>query len=214
MKMVVFDLDGTLLDTSLGIFNSVRYVEKELGLVPVEDEELKRFLGPPPKEMYKKIYCLDEDTAREAVKRHREYGRTSAIFEAKIYDGIIMLLKKLRQSGYLLGVATLKRQEVAEKILEQFGIINFFDIVVGMDEDESYTKCMIIRKAMQHMQAEEVVMIGDSLYDFEGAQVAGVEFIGVLYGFFFKEGQEYPFKTALRPEEILAHIEANSLYTE
>ena len=78
MKMVVFDLDGTLLDTSPGIFNSVRYAEKELGLVPVREEELKKFLGPPPKEMYKKIHGLDEKTALMAVRKHREYGGTTA----------------------------------------------------------------------------------------------------------------------------------------
>lgn len=202
MKMVIFDLDGTLLDTSPGIFNSVRYAERELGLVPVREDELKKFLGPPPKEMYKKIYGLDEETASAAVKKHREYGGTTAIFEARVYDGIRTLLKKLRQEGYLLGVATLKRQDIAEKILTNFDLVHFFDIVVGMDERESYTKCMTIRKAMQSVQAKEAVVIGDSLYDFEGAQEAGVEFIGVLYGFFFKEGEEYPFKCVSRPEEV------------
>lgn len=72
-----------------------------------------------------------------------------------------------------------------------------------MDEEESYTKCVTIQKAMENMCVNKAVFVGDSLYDFEGAQKAGIEFIGVLYGFGFVKGEAYPFKRVSVPGELL-----------
>lgn len=204
--MVIFDLDGTLLDTSRGIFNSVRYVEKELNLIPILEEDLRKFVGPPPKEMYKKIYGLDDMMALKAAKKHRQYGAERAVYEAEAYDGIKEVLAELRQRGYKLGVATLKKQDIAEAVLKNFEMSHFFDAIVGMDENESYTKCMTITKAMETVSARKAIVVGDSVYDFEGAQLAKTEFIGVLYGFGFAEGEKYFFKTVSSARELLKII--------
>ncbi|MBD5497017.1 MAG: HAD-IA family hydrolase [Lachnospiraceae bacterium] len=201
---IIFDLDGTLLDTSAGIFHSVRYAEKELGLTPIPEADLKKFVGPPPKEMYREIYGLNEQKALAAAKKHREYGASRAVYEAKVYDGMEEVLCRLRQEGFKLGVATLKKQSIAEAVLKNFSLYAYFDQIVGMDEDESYTKCMTIQKAMKNMSAQKAVIVGDSLYDFMGAQEAGTAFIGVLYGFGFKEGESYPFKSISMPAELPA----------
>ena len=94
-EMVLFDLDGTLLDTSPGIFGSVRYAEAQMGLKPINDSELGKFVGPPPKEMYKQIYGLSEDAALLATEAHRRYGIEKAVYEACIYEGIENTLKTL-----------------------------------------------------------------------------------------------------------------------
>lgn len=201
---IIFDLDGTLLDTSAGIFHSVRYAEKELGLSPIPEADLKRFVGPPPKEMYREIYGLDEQTALAAARKHREYGASRAIYEAMVYEGMEEVLCRLRREGFKLGVATLKKQSIAEAVLKNFSLYAYFDQIVGMDEEESYTKCMTIRKAMKNMCVRKAVVVGDSLYDFTGAQEAGTEFIGVLYGFGFRKGESYPFKSISRPAELLS----------
>ena len=130
-----------------------------------------------------------------AAKKHREYGIHKAIYEAKVYPGITKTLGELRAKGVGLAVATLKKQEIAETILRNFGLVDYFRAVVGMDASESLTKSMTIREAMKLMHSSEAVMIGDTEYDYAGAVEAGVDFIGVLYGFGFRAGTDYHFRT-------------------
>ena len=205
-NLVIFDLDGTLLDTSKGIFNSVRYAENQMGFTKINDELLKRFVGPPPKLMYMKQYGIDEETALKAAKKHREYGRTKAVFEAEVYEGMEDVLNKLKSNGYKLAVATLKSQAIAETVLENFGLEKYFDCIVGMDVNETLTKSMTIKLAMQNTEiCDKAVMIGDSPYDYEGALEANVDFIGVTYGFGFedKEASNYEFDVAKTSRDIL-----------
>lgn len=194
-KLVIFDLDGTLLDTSNGIFNSVRYVEQHMELRPIKNEQLRDFVGPPPKLMYMKIYGLDESTAFKAAQKHREYARTHAIYEAQIYPGVIELLHVLKEDGYKLAVATLKEQKVAEKILSYFNLSRFFDVVVGMDENETFTKARTIveiKKAVQ--DNEKSVLIGDTIYDLSGATEFQMDFIAATYGFGFSKDSDIKYK--------------------
>lgn len=203
--LILFDLDGTLIDTSNGIFNSVRYTEKQMGFDPIPDSKLKEFVGPPPKMMYQSTYSIDEQTALKAAKYHREYGREKAIYEATVYTGIVQLLETLKNKGFMLGVATLKSQSIAERILMIHGLFQLFDCIVGMDTDESLTKQDIIKIAMKRMNSRRTLLIGDSQYDYDGAVKAGVDFIGVLYGFGFKDkSEEYP--TIERPQELFENI--------
>lgn len=185
--LVIFDLDGTLLDTSPGIYNSVRYAERKLGLARIPDGRLREFVGPPPKEMYRKIYGLDDEAALQAAKYHREYGRTKAIYEASVYPGIEDVLKWLKSMNVKLAVSTLKSQKIAETILENFALWNYFDSVAGMDDSESMTKCQTILKAIEEtgIPGNRAVMVGDSRYDLDGAEEAGVDFVEVMYGFGF-----------------------------
>ncbi len=188
-QLIIFDLDGTLLDTSQGIFNSVRYAEKELNLVPIAESRLKEFVGPPPKKMYKLIYNLSEDLVQRAVQLHREYGKLHAIFEAKVYSGIVEVLQRLREKEYKIGVATLKSQHIAEKILQNFDLSKYFDVIVGMDEAETLTKAKTLMMVMDKVKVEnveDVVLVGDSEYDLIGANEVGISFIPALYGFGFK----------------------------
>lgn len=202
-ELIIFDLDGTLLDTSPGIYNSVRFAEHQMGFAPIPDSRLSEFVGPPPKSMYMKVYGVNEETALEAAKRHRQYGRERAVYEAKVYPGIKSLLKRLKEKGYKLAVSTLKSQGIAEKVLENFELYSYFDTIVGMDERESLTKCDTIKIAIQNTATEGAVcMIGDSQYDYEGAVQAQVDFIGVLYGFGFDKEKKYNFTTVESVEEL------------
>lgn len=193
MKLVTFDLDGTLVNTSPGIYNSVRFAESKMGLTPIPDSDLRKFVGPPPKKNYMELYGLSEEDAFEATKYHREYGSTKAFMEADVYEGIPELLDALKEAGYKLSVATLKNEKIAHQVLEHAGIADKFDTIVGMDDNESRTKCDTIHIGMQRTGCEDCVLIGDSQYDYEGALAAGVKFIGATYGFGFEPDAEYPF---------------------
>lgn len=183
-ETIIFDLDGTLLDTSPGIFNSVRFAEKQLGFTPISDDQLRVFVGPPPKQMYQTVYGADEEIAAKATAFHRQYSREKAIYEAAIYPGMKETLTDLKQQGYKLAVATLKGQKIAEKVLQIHGLHDFFDSIVGMDEAESFTKCKTIQVAMAETKTTgKVLMVGDSEYDYIGACEANVDFVGAVYGF-------------------------------
>lgn len=205
--LVLFDLDGTLLDTSLGIFHSVRYAEKKMGFEAIGDKQLVQFIGPPPKMVYKKLYNISDEDALKATKYHREYGMGQAIYEAKVYDNIVEILKYIKSGKAKIGVTTLKTQNIAEKILDNVGIGRLFDVIIGMDESESLTKCDIIKLAINRTSTTgSVLMVGDSQYDYDGAMNAGIEFIGVLYGFGFERGKQYPFKTVESVKELLNYV--------
>lgn len=205
--LLIFDLDGTLLDTSQGIFNSVRYAEEHMGFNAVEDSVLRQFVGPPPKLIYQKVYNVSEEIALEATKKHREYAKTKAICEAKPYPKVRETLSRLKNSGYKLAVATLKSQTIAETVLRVNGLYDLFDVIVGMDEKESLTKCETILLVLKKIgKQEKALMIGDSLFDFEGAIEAKVDFVGVLYGFGFQEGQRYKFDTIVKFEDLYEYL--------
>ena len=203
-KLMIFDLDGTLLDTSQGIFHSVRYAEEKMGLEPIAEENLRKFLGPPPADMYKKLYGLNDEEKLEAVGYHREYGRSKAIYEAKLYDGVTETLARLSAQGYILAVATMKRQDIAEKILSLYGIESYFAHIAGMNYAETDTKAGLIKRVctLEHIvPGDAVLMVGDSQYDFAGASEAGVDFLGVSYGYGF-DGTEKNIKVVGDFEEI------------
>ena len=208
-EIIIFDLDGTLLDTSPGIFNSVRFAEAQMGFTPVSDQQLKAFVGPPPKEMYKKFHGVDDETAIKATGFHRQYSREKAIYEAAIYPGMKETLESLKQQGYKLAVATLKGQKIAEKVLQIHGLDGYFDSIVGMDEAESFTKCKTIQVAMEQIGTTgKVLMVGDSEYDYIGAVEAGVDFIGASYGFGICP-EDTRFSLIAQPKDLLDYIESN-----
>ena len=208
-ELILFDLDGTLLDTSPGIFNSVRYAQAQLGLTPIADERLREFVGPPPKSMYQRIYGLNEDRALLAAQKHREYGRTKAIYEAEIYPGIPELLASLKAAGYKLAVATLKAETIARTILEHYKIAAYFDTIVGMDPAETLTKRMTIDLAKERTGSTgPAILVGDSIYDHTGAMEAGIDFLGVLYGFGFAQGNSYPFDAVKTVADVGCYLDS------
>ena len=208
-ETIIFDLDGTLLDTSPGIFNSVRFAEQQLGFAPIPNEKLHVFVGPPPKQMYEKVYGVDEETAAKATAYHRQYSREKAIYEATIYPGMLETLTALRQQGYQLAVATLKGQKIAEKVLQIHGIADFFQAIVGMDEAESFTKCKTIQVAMEITGTNgNVLMVGDSEYDYIGACEADVDFVGAAYGFGIEKTEDR-FSCIARPVDLLEWLKNN-----
>lgn len=191
-KAVIFDLDGTLLDTSVGIIKSIRYTIKKMGLEALSDEQLKSFIGPPIKKRMMEIYGMTEKKATEAMNIFRNHYGQSDIFEADLYDGLIDLLVGLKVKGYWLGVATYKREDQAIELLDRKNISKYFDVIHGSDVEGKLSKADIVRLCIQELDTEpfNIVMIGDSDNDALGAQEASTKFIGVTYGFGFKGVEE------------------------
>ena len=214
MKYILFDLDGTLTDPSLGITNSIMYALDKMGREIPPRESLYCFIGPPLLPAFRSFLGMTEEESHTALKFYREYFADRGIFENRPYDGIANVLSEIKSSGATLCLATSKPEEFAVKILEHFGLMQYFDIVCGasMDEKRS-TKADIIRYAMDKIRADksDMIMVGDRHHDVEGAAECGLETIGVLWGFGSREelegaGAKYIVSTPAELSELIEKI--------
>ena len=117
-QAVVFDLDGTLLDTTSGVIYAVEYTIKELGLPMKEDSVLKTFVGPPMQLSFATHYGMEKDKALECANLFRKNYKEQSLLKAELYSGALELLEYLKNKGYKLLVATNKSHENAMQILE------------------------------------------------------------------------------------------------
>lgn len=211
-RLFIFDLDGTLVDTSPGIMDTVRYVERKMGFSPVTEAQLRTFIGPPLEESFSRYYDTGPEQLWEMVALYRERYRESGVGNGVIYPGIPEILESISAAGAFSAVATLKHHSMALLSLKQFGLLSRFDTVAARDESHP-DKADLIRQAMETLRWDDpssVLMIGDSRYDGVGAGEAGVDFVALTYGFGFSEpgsleGLPTVF-TARQPEELVRFI--------
>ncbi len=186
-KYVFWDLDGTLSDSAPGIVNSVVYALEHMGTEVPDREKLKKFVGPPLAESFSEYIGYSPEQVEAAIKYFREYYQEKGIDENTIYEGIEMLLIKLRNAGYISVVATSKPEPFARTILQKYGIDSYFEYIAGSTFDETRTKKEeVIAYALETCKItdkSQVVMIGDRMHDVIGAAKNGLDCIGVLYGY-------------------------------
>ena len=185
---ILFDLDGTLTDPGEGITNSVAYALARYGITVSDRAELYRFIGPPLVESFMEYYGFSEDTAKEAVEVYREYFSTRGWAENRVYDGVEDLLRDLRAAGKVLLVATSKPLVFAGRILEHFGLADYFTVICGapLHAPKGYGKADVIREALAAAGIDDpraAVMVGDRHHDIDGAKTVGMSSVGVLYGY-------------------------------
>lgn len=182
-----FDLDGTLTDPALGITNSFIYALKYFGIEIPSYEKLCSFIGPPLPETFKTQFGFSEEKASEGVKKYREYFAEKGLLENSVYPGIPELLSKLKENGKKLVVATSKPEEFSVRIIEHFGLSQFFENVCGSLMDESRSKKdQVIEYAIERNKIKDrskILMIGDRKHDMIGAKKCGLSACGVLYGY-------------------------------
>lgn len=196
MKCVIFDLDGTLTDSSEGIIKSVIYALHKMGIEEKDSKSLEAFIGPPMLDSFMKFYHMDEAEARRAYSFFQERYSTVGKFENRLYDGIDEVLTRLCKAGCLLAVATSKPEFFARQILEHFNVMSYFAVVRGASMDGSLAKKLdILRLALEDCRQVltdrpegvtlpvEWYMVGDRLFDMEAAVLLDCIPLGVTYGF-------------------------------
>ena len=188
-KYILFDLDGTLLDSGEGIINGLKYGLKLHGIDEQDMAVLKTFVGPPLVQHLMDVYGFSEDEARAVVVDFRKYYEPKGVFENRVYDDIPELLTQLRQMGRRIMVATSKPEFLAHKILEQRSLKKYFDFIGGSVMDlKRTTKAEVIQyvlaeNGINEVNFKELVMIGDTKYDIIGAKKFNIATIGVTYGY-------------------------------
>jgi phosphoglycolate phosphatase len=186
-EYLFFDLDGTLTDPAEGITNSVMHALKKWGIEVDDRRELYCFIGPPLSASFKKYYGFSESDALLCVEYYREHFRDTGIFENKVYEGVHELLERLQREGKKIVLATSKPEVFAKRILDHFDLAKYFYFVAGASMDESRNKkADVIRYALESLEIKDksgVLMIGDRDQDMAGANLNGIDSLGVLYGY-------------------------------
>lgn len=207
-KLVIFDFDGTIADTSPGILDSHRFALSYMKKNIPSDSELRAVIGGHLLDTYIDRFGFTELKAREAVRVYRERYSEVGIHKAELYPEFEEMVKKLYEKGYLIGVATLKAEKFAEIMLKEMGIRKWFNTVCGMDEHDDLDKAGLIKKccSLCGVNESDAILVGDSNNDLVGAQETGVDFIGVTYGFGFQKDQKYGFCTVDSVVDILRYL--------
>ncbi len=193
---ILFDLDGTLTDPKLGITGCVQYALRKLGMEAPDADALEPFIGPPLMDSFREFCGLDEEKGAQAVAYYRERYAVDGLFENEAYPGIVQMLIRLQQAGCHLAVASSKPEVFVKKILEHFGMLSCFEVVVGSGLDGSRVrKEEVLEEALRQLlgervpaketsaYAEGVVMVGDRKFDIQGAKAYGIASVGVAYGY-------------------------------
>lgn len=184
--LTVFDFDGTLVDSGPGILNGLKYALEHLDLELPPGFELRPCIGPPLSWTFQTKLHVPEEKIEEAISIYRDYYGRAGAFEAELYPGIKTLLEDLNRAGAVVCLATTKYSVMAEKMMDHFGIRGLIRhaAMSTINQANSAKKEMILDILQRSGQSRgQAVMIGDTSYDASGAAAAGVDFIGVLYGY-------------------------------
>ena len=207
-----FDLDGTLIDSAVGITRCVAHALTQMQQPVPPDSELRRWIGPSLRTSFGPLFAQPEQVER-AVEHYRERFESHGWAEHEVYAGIGHTVESLHAAGHRLAIVTAKNEPHARKIIEHLPFGHRFDDVIGSTMDGSLSdKPELIAEALRRfsLDAQDCWMIGDRRMDIEGARHHGMRNIGVLWGFGGEEELRLAgaLRLAEKPEQLQGLIAA------
>ncbi|HEV8693109.1 MAG TPA: HAD hydrolase-like protein [Lysobacter sp.] len=185
MATLFFDMDGTLIDSAVGITRCVVHALTRMGLEVPPESELRRWIGPSLRTSFAPL-LRDDDKVEQAVVHYRDRFEEIGWAEHEVYAGIAETIEALHAAGHRLAVVTAKNESHARKIAAHLPFGHRFVEIVGATLDGSRShKPELIAEALQRLGVtpDECWMIGDRRMDIEGAHHHGMRHVGVLWGF-------------------------------
>ncbi|MCV7423750.1 HAD-IA family hydrolase [Mycobacterium yunnanensis] len=183
-RLVLFDLDGTLTDSAPGIVASFRHALGEIGAT-VPDGDLAGLVAGPP--MHQTLAAMGlGGHAERAFTAYRADYTTRGWSMNSLFDGVAELLTDLRAAGVRLAVATSKNEVTARRIIEHFGIADYFEVIAGASSDGvRSSKADVVAHALAQLAPlpDEVLMVGDRSHDVLGAASHGIDTVVVAWGY-------------------------------
>lgn len=194
MQNILFDLDGTIIQSEEGITKCVQYALKHFGIDEPDLKKLRVFIGPPLRGQFMKLYGFTPEQAEAAVWKYRERFDVKGMYECELYPHVEETLKNLKAMGYRLFVASSKNESACVNILKYLKVDGYFELIGGATDDGRISqKADVLRMVMERVgnpKVEDYILIGDTRFDALGARAVGMDCIGVTYGFGSKEELE------------------------
>ena len=205
--VIAFDLDGTLSDPARGLIQGFVYCFKKLGLPYESEESLRKYIGPSLYDEWQEDFGFTPDEANDAIEVFREYYNIYGWWDNDLYAGIPETLAELKRAGKKIVLASSKPLDTAKKVLELFGLTQYFDFIGGAVNHQNDQKWQVLNWALSSVGVDlkdpdalaKCILVGDRKYDAEGAKICGIDSMGVLYGHGTKEEMESSGFTYLAP---------------
>ena len=212
-KLIIFDMDGTLVDSWPGMEYCYNQTFKEYGREDMtNDEFVSGFVGNLTDNLRVMLH-IEGDELESAVRIFREHYKDRGHALSTPFPGMLDLVRKLHSEGFKLGIATMILQQYAVDILDELKIRDCFDVVEGSDITGERTKADMIRNCMVKtgISNDDTVMIGDGFNDQKAAEKSRVGFIAAAYGYGItvQNCEEYNIECAPRPEDVRKAIDAH-----
>jgi phosphoglycolate phosphatase len=186
---ILFDLDGTIVDSAPGITASLAWTYERLQRPIPSPADLLAYVGPPILDSFRERGGMTDAQAEHALEVYRPHYLATGVFNSRLYPGIGDLIKKIAHSGVPLSLATSKPESLATVTLDYYGLASSFDFLTGASEDEARSaKADVVAEALHRLaraghDTSNPVMIGDRGYDVEGAAANSVPTIFVRWGY-------------------------------
>lgn len=184
-RLFIFDWDGTLMDSERQIVHCMQLAAAEVGVVIPEDDEVSAIIGLGLPEAILKLFPAYNRDARESIRQaYAHHFVAEAGGRSELFPGARELLDDLRAQGHLLAIATGKSRLGLDRVLDQVGLINFFDTTRCADETASKPDPLMLTEILVSLSvfAGEAVMIGDTSFDLEMAQRINMRSVGLAHG--------------------------------
>ncbi|WP_112181837.1 MULTISPECIES: pyrophosphatase PpaX [Paraliobacillus] len=201
IRTILFDLDGTLIDTNELIIASFTHTLEKHSETPYTREQILSFIGPP---LYDSLQQVDPDNVETMVATYREHNLANHDKYVTAYPTVVDTIKTLKEKGYQLGIVTTKMRDTALLGLKLTGMEDAFDIVIGLDNvTNAKPHPEPIIKALTQLKANPLhaIMVGDNYHDIEAGQNAGIKTAGVAWSIKGKEAL-----AAYKPDYMLEEM--------
>jgi phosphoglycolate phosphatase len=184
---VLLDLDGTLSDSRPGIVACFRHTLQELGHDPDAAGDLTWAVGPPiAVSLQRLIAPFGDDRVELALTLYRDRYSSVGIYDCTVYPGVVAMLDGLRKAGHTMCIATSKRRDFAERVIDYLGLRDYVRGVYGaipgggLDRKQDLLEHIL---GVEHLTAATCVMLGDRFHDIEAAKANAIRSIGALWGY-------------------------------
>lgn len=181
---VLFDLDGTLLDSRPGIVAALNATLSAMGEPELPESELVGRIGPPIHETWAELLQRPDDQVEDVVADYRDRYATLMLDGTLVYGGVERLLELLAEEGHLMAVATSKSQPLAVELLEHLGLDRYFAAVRGPVPPSTEQKPATVGRALEALGLTTgAVFVGDRHHDVTGGHAHGLAVIGAAWGY-------------------------------
>ncbi|MBW1635115.1 MAG: HAD hydrolase-like protein [Deltaproteobacteria bacterium] len=187
IENILFDLDGTLTDSKVGIIRSIQFSLEHFDVAVPDENLLTWCIGPPLKDSFSQILkTTDNSVLEKALSRYRKRYAETGIFENRVYPGVASSLQKIHQSGFRMFLATAKPQIFAKQILDHFNLSHFFTAIYGSELDGRLTdKSELITHILdtERLDPQVSLIVGDRIHDLAGGKENGLITAAATYGY-------------------------------